>query len=144
MIYFGSVILEKIFKWPNPTFAFFWLFPFWREPDSLFERFRIPFTQGWFVPSLIEIGLLVLEKVFKNVQCSFTLLLLSPLGQGPSTSFKQFRIPSPNDDLRQVWLNWPSGSGEEVENVKKKFTDRRTTDNGQSVKLTWDFSSGEL
>jgi hypothetical protein len=24
----------------------------------------------------------------------------------------------PNDDLCQIWLNWPSGSGEEVENVK--------------------------
>jgi hypothetical protein len=52
---------------------------------------------------LIEIGLLVLEKkIFKNFQCIFTLLLLSPLGDGQPPSFEQFRIPSPNDDLCQV------------------------------------------
>jgi hypothetical protein len=44
---------------------------------------------------LIEIGLLVLKKnIFKNFWCIFTLLLLSPLGQGRSLSFEQFRIPS--------------------------------------------------
>jgi hypothetical protein len=33
------------------------------------------------MPSLIEIGLLVLEKkILKNFQCIFTLSLLSPLG----------------------------------------------------------------
>jgi hypothetical protein len=37
--------------------------------------------------------------------------------------------------------NWPSGSGEEVENVKvyrqtDRQTDNRTTDNRQSEKLT--------
>jgi hypothetical protein len=63
MTYFGSVVLEKkIFNWPNPIFAFMWLSPLWWGPSPLFERFRIPFTKGWFMPSLIEIGLLVLEK----------------------------------------------------------------------------------
>jgi hypothetical protein len=48
------------------------------------------------VPSLIEIGLLVLEKkIFKNFQCIFTLLLLSPLGDRQPPSFEEFRIPSP-------------------------------------------------
>ena len=32
-----------------------------------------------------------------------TLSLLSPLGEGQSPSFEQFRIPPPNDDLCQVW-----------------------------------------
>ena len=52
--------------------------------------------------------------------------------------------------------NWPSGSGEEAENVKSLQTDRQTdrqtnrqtdrqmTDNKQSEKLTYAFSSGEL
>ena len=46
--------------------------------------------------------------------------------------------------------NWPSGSGEEDENVKVyRRTDKRTdrqTDEAQKVikKLTWAFSSGEL
>jgi hypothetical protein len=42
------------------------------------------------VPSLIEFGLLVLEKkIFEIFQCIFTLLLLSPLGEGQPTSFEQ-------------------------------------------------------
>ena len=48
--------------------------------------------------------------------------------------------------------NWPSGSGEEVENRKSLQTDRQTdrrtdgqtTDERRSEKLTWAFSSGEL
>jgi hypothetical protein len=54
---------------------------------------------------LIEIGLLVLEKIFlKNFQCIFTLLLLFPLGQWHCRSFVQIFIPSPKDDLYKVWL----------------------------------------
>jgi hypothetical protein len=46
---------------------------------------------------LIEFGQLVLEKkIFKNFQCVFTLLLLSPLGEGLS--------PPSKDDLCQFWL----------------------------------------
>ena len=46
--------------------------------------------------SLIKIGLLVLEKkIFLKFQNIFTLLLLSPLGEGQPPSFEQFRIPSP-------------------------------------------------
>ena len=45
-------------------------------------------------------------------------------------------------------LNWPSGSWEEVENRKSLQTDRRTdrqtTEDRRSEKLTWAFSSGEL
>jgi hypothetical protein len=49
------------------------------------------------MPSLIEIGRLVLEKKifsfkFQNI---FTHLLLSPLEEGQSPSFEQLRIPFP-------------------------------------------------
>ena len=44
--------------------------------------------------------------------------------------------------------NWPSGTGEEDENGKRLEkdgrTDRQTTDDRWSEKLTWAFSSGEL
>jgi hypothetical protein len=54
---------------------------------------------------LIEFGLLVLEKkIFKKIQCIFTLLLLSPLGEGQFPSFEQFLSPPHKDDLCQVWL----------------------------------------
>ena len=39
--------------------------------------------------------------------------------------------------------NWPGGSWKEVENRKRR-TDRQTTDERWSEKLTWAFSSGEL
>jgi hypothetical protein len=143
MTYSGSVILEKkIFKWPHPIYAFLRLSPLWRGPGPLFEQFRIPFTQGWFMSSLIEIGLLVLEKkIFKNFQCIFTLLWLSPLREGQSPSFEQFRIPSPQkDDLCQVWLKlakWFWRRSRKCKTLQTdgptdKQTDRRTTDNGRS------------
>jgi hypothetical protein len=57
---------------------------------------KLEFPSPWFVPSLIEFGLLVLEmKIFKNFHCIFTLLLLSPLGEGQSPSFEQTWNPSP-------------------------------------------------
>jgi hypothetical protein len=44
---------------------------------------------------LIEFGQLVLEKkIFKNIQCIFTLLLLSPFKVGHSPSFEN-KLESP-------------------------------------------------
>jgi hypothetical protein len=82
------------------------------------------------------------RKFSKKFQCIFTLLLLSPLGCSPSFEFFLRMICAKSDQ------NWPSDSGEEVENVKVyRQTDRQTdgtTDNRRSEKLTWAFSSGEL
>jgi hypothetical protein len=64
-----------------------WLSPLWRGPGHLFEQTWIPFTQGWFVLSLIELCPVVLEKkIFFKIQSFFTLLLLSPLREGRSPS----------------------------------------------------------
>jgi hypothetical protein len=93
LVKIGPVVLEKkIFKWPHPIFGL-WLFPLWKGPGPWFVQFWIPFTKGWFVPSLIEIGLLVLKKIFKSFQWIFTLSLLSPLGEGGCLSFVHFWIP---------------------------------------------------
>jgi hypothetical protein len=83
------------------------------------------------MPGLIEIGLLVLEKkIFKSFQCIFALLLLSPLGQKRSPSFENLESPP----LRMIYANsgqnWPSGSGEEFENVKVY----RQTDGQQAIR----------
>ena len=43
------------------------------EKDGTFEHFSIPFTQECFVPSLVEIGLAVLERIFKFRQCIFAI-----------------------------------------------------------------------
>ena len=41
------------------------LSPLWEERGPSFEQMWIPFTQGYFVPSLFEIGPVVLEKKMK-------------------------------------------------------------------------------
>jgi hypothetical protein len=64
MSYFGSVVLKGKKSMTSPNFCILWLSNLWRGPGPLLEQFKIPFTQGWFVPSLTEIGLLVLEKIF--------------------------------------------------------------------------------
>ena len=113
----------------------------------------IPFTQECFVPSLVEIGPVVLEKkIFKFRQCIFAIcVIISPWKRAGALHLNKLESPSPKDALCQVWLKlaqwfrtrrWKS----------KRFTDRRTdgrtdsqtTDNRWSEKLTWAFSSGEL
>ena len=48
-------------------------------------------TQEFFEPSLIEIGPLVLEKIFKFHPWIFPILLLYPLGKWCGSSFEQIR-----------------------------------------------------
>jgi hypothetical protein len=57
-----------------------------------------------------------------------------PLEKSNPLHLKNLDFPSTKDDLCQVWLNWSSGSGKEVKNVKvygrtDRRPDRRTTDN---------------
>jgi hypothetical protein len=83
----------------------------------------------------IEIGLLVLEnKIFTNFQCIFTPLLFSHLGEGLSPSFVQFRIPSPKDDLCQVWLKLAQWFWRRSKKCESLQTDGQT-DNGQKSSL---------
>jgi hypothetical protein len=91
----GSAVLKKIFKWPHPIFAFLWLSPLCRGPDPLFQQFWIPFTHGWFVPSLIVIGLLVLEekilfKIWTRVNMVFPIM-------APSDPWGPW--------FEQIWMN---------------------------------------
>jgi hypothetical protein len=41
--------------------------PFEKDLGPLLVQFKIPITQGWFAPSFIEIDVLVLEKIFFNI-----------------------------------------------------------------------------
>ena len=64
-----------------------------------------PFTQGWFVPSLIEIGPVVVEKKilkFVNVFSLFRNYL--PLEKGTALHLNKLEFRSPKDALCQVWL----------------------------------------
>jgi hypothetical protein len=74
---------------PIPLLHFFDYLPFEEDLVLYLNKLEFPLPKE-FVPSLIEFGLLVLKKkIFENFQCFFTLSLLSPLGQGLSSSFVQ-------------------------------------------------------
>ena len=51
-----------------------------------------------------EICQVVLEKVFKYFKYNFTILLLSPLGEGCGPSLNKLESPPPKDALCQVWM----------------------------------------
>ena len=56
-------------------FSLFWNYlPMVKGFGLLIEQIWIPTTQGWFVPSLVEIGPVVLEKIFKSCQYIFAIL----------------------------------------------------------------------
>ena len=75
-------------------FHYFVIISPWKRAGSFIWTTWIPFTQGCFVPSLVEIGSVVLEKkIFEFCQCIFTISLLPPLGEGWGPSFKQTWIP---------------------------------------------------
>ena len=89
------------------------LLSFWELNGSSFQQNWIPFTQGCFVPSLFEIGLVVQEKKifffnFVNVFSLFHNCL--PLEKGEALHKNKFESPLPKAALFQVWL---SCSGEE-------------------------------
>ena len=73
--------------------------------------------------SLIEIGSVILGKIFKF--CLYYLYFRNylPFEKGVARHLNKFESPSPKDALGEVWLNWPSGSREEDENVKSLQTD---------------------
>jgi hypothetical protein len=58
------------------------------------------------MPSLIEIGLLVQEKIFKKKIFSVFLLFCDylPLEKGNPLQLNNLESPPPKDDLCKVWL----------------------------------------
>ena len=62
----GSGVLEKkILQSFQRIFTISQLSPLWEGLDPSFEQTWIPFTQGYFVPGLVEIGQMVREKKMK-------------------------------------------------------------------------------
>ena len=57
------------------------------------------------MPSLIEIGLLVLKKIFKKISVYFySFVIISLLGKGVVLHLYNSESTSPKDALYQVWL----------------------------------------
>ena len=62
----GPLFLEKKFlNFVNVFLLFLYHLPFRKKVAPSFEETWIPFTQGCFVPSFVEIGPVVLEKKMK-------------------------------------------------------------------------------
>jgi hypothetical protein len=97
LIYSSSVVLvKKIFIRPHPIFAFLWLSLLWRGPGPLFEQFRIPFTQEWFIQVLLKLACWFWRRrFFKN----FSLFLLFrdyfPLKKGNPLHLNNLESPPP-------------------------------------------------
>ena len=109
-------------------FTILLLSPLGKERGPSFEQTWITFTQVCFVPSLVEIGSVVLEKKTFLISSMYFhyVIIISPLGRAWSFILTNLNFLSLRDTLCQVWLHWPSGSGEEDENVKRLQTDGRT------------------
>ena len=96
-------------------FRYFLIISPWKRAGPSFEQTWIPISQGCFVPSLVEIGPVVLEKkIFKIGQCIFAISFLSPLRKGRGPSLEQTWIPITQRMLcAKFGWNWLSGFGEE-------------------------------
>ena len=87
------------------NFCYFVITSPWKRTWSFIWINWIPFTQGWLLPSLVEIGPVVLEKkIFKFVQCIFAISYLSPLEKVVALYLNKLESPSPKNALYQVWL----------------------------------------
>ena len=85
---------EEDFWIMSMFFCYFVIISPWKGWIPWFEQPWIFFIKGSFVPSLVDIGLEVLEKkIFKSCQCTYTFLQLSPLGKENGPSFEQTWIP---------------------------------------------------
>ena len=133
-------------------YYFIMFFPGKGWDPSFGEAKRISFSQGWFVPSLVEIGLLILEKKFfkfGNVFLLFCYYL--PFEEGITLFLKtNFNPLYPRIRCAKFDWNWLSGSREEDKKCERftiTTTTSSTTNHNEQVsaeKLTWAFDSGEL
>jgi hypothetical protein len=108
-----SMVRErKIFKWPHPIFVI--ISPLKRTWPFL-KQFRIPFTQGfnWNWPSGSEDLFFLISVYFYQIFWYFL-----PLGKGVPLHLNNSNPLTLRMICANFGYNWPSGSGEEVENVK--------------------------
>jgi hypothetical protein len=122
MTYSGSVVLEKIFK--SLHFCDYLLFE--EELALYLKQFRIHFTQGWFIPSLIEIGLLFWRRFLKMFSVFLLFCYHLPLGKGVHLHLNDLESPPPKNDLC-IWSKFWRRSW------KSKFTDGQT-DGQQAIR----------
>ena len=74
-------------------FRFFGIISPWKRAGPFIWTKLNPFTRRCILPSLVEIGSVVLQKIFFNYFNVFYYSQLSPLGRGQNPSFEQNWIP---------------------------------------------------
>ena len=111
--------------------------PFKKRCGFSFEQTYVPFTQGCFVPSLTEIGPVVLGKIlkFRQMYLSYFKNYLC-VEKGVALLLNEMNPLHPKMLCVKLGWNWPWGSWEDE--MWSLQTD------GQPENLTWAFSSGEV
>ena len=103
---------------------FLLLSPLERRCDPSFQHILVPFTQGYYVTSLVEIGqVVVLEKKFLKVVNDFLYVaIISPLKKN-AWPFIRTNLNSLYPRILCVMFgwNWPRGSGEDFEKLSIFF-----------------------
>ena len=88
-----------------PNKAILLLSPLERRCDPSFQHIWVPFIQGYSVPSLVEIGQVVLEKkIFKSRQCFSLCGYYLPLKKCMALNLNKFEFPLSKNTLCHVWL----------------------------------------
>jgi hypothetical protein len=109
---FGLLVLEKkIFKIFQCIFTLLLLPSLGEGQSPLFEETWNHSSQGWFVPSLIKIGPVVLEKIFKWPHPIF--VIISPLKRTCPFIWTKLNSLHPRIICTMLDWIWPAGSGEE-------------------------------
>ena len=108
-------------------FRYFVIISLEKGPDSPFEQTLIPFNQGCFVPSLVEIGPLFWRRRFLNYL---------PLEKDGTLHLNKLESSTPKDALCQVWLKLVQSFWRSKMKIWKVYrqTDRRTNDGWQVIR----------
>jgi hypothetical protein len=82
------------------------LSPLGKGQSPSFEQTWIPSPpQGWFVPSLVKISPVFLEKIFNDPTPFWHFCNYLPFEDDLALYLNKLESPSPKDYLYQVWLN---------------------------------------
>ena len=104
LVEISSVVLEKEDFFVIVSSLFCNYLPLEKNPPS-FEQTWFLFNQRCFVLSLVEIGTVVLEKIFKNFVSVYLLFrTYPPLEKDRALHLNKLESPSPKDALCLVWL----------------------------------------
>ena len=99
----------------------------WELNVSFFFKSWIPFSQGCFAPSLVEIGPMVMEKkIFKFCQHILLFKYNYHLEKGVTLHLNKLKSPHWRVLFAKFGWNWFSDSGEIEGNVKSSKKDGQT------------------